>query len=430
MEEWIYGVGGVIIFFLIRGWMKSSEEADEDAKKRIRSLIELIQKRAGSWYVSNICDNWEVVLKACDAAFINKELAITVGESTIKERESAVGILRAKCYRLEKCIEEKDELYQNLMSGTESDLLKIVSLLNDHEFLQFSISEKWLETKPHPSYKESERIGELRVKASSYFERYKIMWYKYEFLLNLFPELSSYVDDISEINKLVSFDGINDVRENYDRSRDFLSKDEYDSLSMDVKNQLALDRYVSGKKTNWQIGRDYEMFCAHIFIREGHKVEMHGIEKKLEDLGRDLIVYTNYGILIVQCKYWAQNKEIHEKHIAQLYGSAMEYSISNASSLAHKDVVIPVFMTNIKLSETAMRFADKLGVIVRIVPMGEFPRIKCNISVDGEKIYHLPFDQQYDRTKIEPEKGEFFVFTVKEAMEKEFRRARRYYFNS
>jgi len=42
---------------------------------------------------------------------------------------------------------------------------------------------------------------------------------------------------------------------------------------------------------------------------------------------------------------------------------------------------------------------------------------------DGVKIYHLPFDQQYDRTKIIPDKGEKYVYTVAEAEKAGFRRA-------
>jgi hypothetical protein len=53
--------------------------------------------------------------------------------------------------------------------------------------------------------------------------------------------------------------------------------------------------------------------------------------------------------------------------------------------------------------------------------------IKCNINQGTkEKIYHLPFDQQYDRTKILPELGEFYADTTAEAEEKGFRRAFRF----
>jgi hypothetical protein len=56
-----------------------------------------------------------------------------------------------------------------------------------------------------------------------------------------------------------------------------------------------------------------------------------------------------------------------------------------------------------------------------------YPCIKCNVSkIDGTKIYHLPFDQQYDKVKVEMRRGEFYCNTVAEAEKQGFRRAYRY----
>ena len=120
--------------------------------------------------------------------------------------------------------------------------------------------------------------------------------------------------------------------------------------------------------------------------------------------------------------------EIHEKHLFQLYGSVVEYCIENN---VPQEWVKGIFVTNIALSPKAKKCADYLGIIVEENhPMEEFPRIKCNIGLDekGEKrkIYHLPMDQQYDTVKID-KPGEFYAFTVKEAEEKGFRRAYKWY---
>lgn len=81
------------------------------------------------------------------------------------------------------------------------------------------------------------------------------------------------------------------------------------------------------------------------------------------------------------------------------------------------------FVTSTKLSDTAMKFADALGIKVeQEKPLEKYPVIKCNIGIKGEKIYHLPFDQQYDKTLIS-NPGELYAMTVKEAMETGFRRA-------
>jgi hypothetical protein len=86
--------------------------------------------------------------------------------------------------------------------------------------------------------------------------------------------------------------------------------------------------------------------------------------------------------------------------------------------------MIPSFSV---LSETAKRFVEILNIKLVIQDMVEFPRIKCNIN-GANKIYHLPFDQQYDNTQIK-NKGEFYAFSVKEAEEKGFRRAMRHFAN-
>jgi hypothetical protein len=56
-----------------------------------------------------------------------------------------------------------------------------------------------------------------------------------------------------------------------------------------------------------------------------------------------------------------------------------------------------------------------------------FPMIKCNIDqTTKEKIYHLPIDQQYDRTKIVPARGELYARSVEEAEGRGFRGAWRH----
>ena len=53
--------------------------------------------------------------------------------------------------------------------------------------------------------------------------------------------------------------------------------------------------------------------------------------------------------------------------------------------------------------------------------------IKCNINQGSkERIYHLPFDQQYDRIKIVLSLGECYAPNVAEAERLGFRRAYRF----
>lgn len=329
----------------------------------------------------------------------------------------------------EKTIEEKDRLFEQIQKKNNESFKCVSSLIADHLTLQYEISAKFLETKKNPAYMEARRIRELREKAKELQQINKILEYKYEFLFQLFPDLELYVDDIESIRDLNTVETIKDLEDATDRTRYYLSKEEYDRLPEEERNQMALDRYIQSQKSKWQIGRDYELCIGYKYANDGWNVEFFGIDKQLEDMGRDLIATKGNEIHIVQCKYWSQQKLIHEKHIAQLYGTTIQYAISLRSGKK----VVPVFVTNISLSNTARDFAKHLDVkLLENKPLTEFPRIKCNINRDESgketRIYHLPMDQQYDKAKV-CKKGEFFAFTVREAVKAGFRRAWRWYGN-
>lgn len=264
-------------------------------------------------------------------------------------------------------------------------------------------------------------IREIRKDAQVIVEKNKESQYQLEYLLKLFPNLEDVID--SEYNQLPVIE-VNELSD-YDSVRDYLSREEYASLSNTERNQLALDRYKNSRnRTKWQIGRDYELYVGYTYSQKGYEVDYFGSYMGLEDLGRDLIVKKNGEILIIQCKYWSSKKQIHEKHINQLYGTMASYCIENKIDKSH---VKGILITNIELSPMAKKMALYLGVkYVENFAAGEYPCIKCNIGCDEygikTKIYHLPFDQQYDVTKIK-NKGEFYAMTVAEAEAAGFRRA-------
>ena len=98
------------------------------------------------------------------------------------------------------------------------------------------------------------------------------------------------------------------------------------------------------------------------------------------------------------------------------------------SNVLQSKQISPCFVTSTQLSDRARRFASALGVkVVENLPFSSYPSIKCNISRrTGEHIYHLPFDQQYDRTVVEEERNECYVEAVAEAEELGYRRAFRW----
>jgi hypothetical protein len=201
-------------------------------------------------------------------------------------------------------------------------------------------------------------------------------------------------------------------------------------FTREEKWQAALDRYQRRPKQNWEIGRDYERYIGWRYENEGYRVSFHGIAEGLEDLGRDLICSIGSKVEIVQCKRWAASKLIHEKHVNQLFGTTIMYALQNGfpvdAGLRGHSAVSAVLITTARLSETAEAFAEALGVKFKVIPYEDYPLIKCNIGERGERIYHLPFDQQYDRIVIERNRGECYVWTIAEAESRGFRRAFRW----
>lgn len=269
--------------------------------------------------------------------------------------------------------------------------------------------------------KKAQDIREIKKNAKEQIKNAKESQYQLQYLFQLYPALEEVIDcEFSELPQ-INLEDLNDR----DRTRDYLSKEEYLTLSTTERNQLALDRYLeSHSKTKWQIGRDYENYVGYLYTKDGYEVDYFGSYMGLEDLGRDLIAKKGNIIHIIQCKYWSSKKVIREKHVNQLYGTLISYCIENNIP---KENVTGVLVTNIELSDMAKKMAKYLGIKFKEhLEKGEYPCIKCNTNYDvyglKTKIYHLPFDQKYDATKIKNE-DEFYAFTVKEAEEKGFRRA-------
>ena len=274
-----------------------------------------------------------------------------------------------------------------------------------------------LKNKERPALKASEEIKNISKELRNSQKLLKLNEYKIKYYESLFPHLLEFWDN-DEIDEYIKTE--NSIESKDDQSQYWLSESEYKSLPTAEKFQLALDRYIKSKKTNWQIGRDFERYIGYLYETQGYSVFYHGAIKGFEDLGRDIIATKNNEILIIQCKYWSKDKTIHEKHVFQLYGTIIAFEIDNP-----KKTVKGILITSTNLSDVAKKYADKLNIIIKEKQiLDSYPLIKCNISrKTGEKIYHLPFDQQYDKITIEQSNGECYCDTISKAEELGFRRA-------
>ena len=317
----------------------------------------------------------------------------------------------------------------------------LASAIADLHALQAERDAEYLRRKKHPAIRAAEQVAAHSKHRRLVEREARILKYRIEYYEKMFPWLVELtgedVDTLLEQVRLPEKRGGLEGKEE-DAARFYLSDVEYQSLSASEKYQRALNRYLASRKSKWEVGRDFERYIGFQYERQGYRVEYRGIIDGLYDLGRDLIVSKNGSIRVVQCKRWSANKTIHEKHIFQLYGTVIELMIQNNVKPKSKQGSLfigmeslvdikGVFVTTTTLSPLAMEFANVLGIEVKKELIPEpYPMIKCNISRDGQKIYHLPFDQQYDRVRVELERGEFYASTIEEAEKRGFRRAWRW----
>jgi len=312
----------------------------------------------------------------------------------------------------------RDAFQKDFMTGRRwlSSFISEADKVNDELIINY------LKVKKHPAHQAAEIVSIAKAERREAIKAVKFLQYQLETYKEYFPILEEYEEII--LNERINFHEVNNESaiENIDKTSLFLSQEEYNTFSVTDRNQLALDRYISRTKENWEIGRLYERYLGSKYENEKWHVEYLGALKGFEDMGRDLICRKDGKIHIVQAKCWSSKKTIHEKHIFQLFGTALCYEMENNLL---PGVVSAVFTTTANLSSVALAAANKLGIAIKQVPLNQnYPMIKCNIN-QGEKIYHLPFDQQYDRVKIVND-GEFYALTVQEAEKKGFRRAMRY----
>ncbi|REK24787.1 MAG: hypothetical protein DWQ41_13230 [Planctomycetota bacterium] len=290
-----------------------------------------------------------------------------------------------------------------------------------------------LVVKPSPALKGAEAVSQIGKKRAEMARQLKMLQFQLASYEEYFPVLLEYRDAI--LDEVVDLrNGASEALKGVDPALGLgiLSKEEYEKLPNVEKFQLALDRYWAREKSKLEIGRVYERYVGYLYEREGWAVSYQGIEKGLEDFGRDLICQRDGDIHIVQCKCWSKDKQIREKHILQLYGTTVLYRIHHQQSSQQLlfDItceITPVFAATTNLSDDARMVAEHLKVVVRDEPLKRYPMIKCNVNADtGERIYHLPFDQQYDRVIVGKDPGEFYAETTAEAEAAGFRRAYRW----
>jgi hypothetical protein len=379
---------------------------------------------------------WLIVIAI--AAFVggrrSRKSDIETVTNSANEARVALRNAESEKRKTENQLDELKELYENTISDLRNDSVLLPSLTrwaDDIQEKHDNIISQRLAYKKRPAKKAAEEVKIARAKARALKKESNIVLNRLDLYESLAPWLADYVDiSVSELLAALREEREQQKVEDLDEDpvSKYISKLEWKQLSPTERNQLALDRYLDPgrKRSLWRVGIDYERFVGYQFECEGYSVEYHGATQGKEDLGIDLICKKDDTFLIVQCKRLSVVKEIpvRENVIAQVYGAAEYFRMDSEKGF----IVKPVLITSYVLSEQAKRFASHLGVQTHeSYVMGPYPMIKCNISQrDGEKIYHLPMDQQYDKVVVGDMPGECYTSTVVEAEGKGFRRAYRW----
>ncbi len=302
--------------------------------------------------------------------------------------------------------------------------------INGREWLATMIAEadrtqdeaivKALKVKKNPALKASEEVKKAKAEKRELNKQLKLLEYQLKTYHEYFPILEEYEEAILD----EQIDRDRDISEQ-DTILRYVSTDEYNNLPTVEKNQLALDRYVNKNHNSEEIGLFYEIYIGYLYEDDGWHVEYQGALKHKLDRGIDLICIKDNMVKLVQCKCWSKDKQIHEKHIFQLYGVKEAMLFANKFPNMKVEAVLVISNT---VSEYAQHMANKLDIVVRsnILLNKNYPKIKC-VENNGHKIYHLPTDQQYDRIDM-LRSGREYVKTVKEAEDKGYRRAYRHFY--
>lgn len=324
---------------------------------------------------------------------------------------------------------------QNILDKHKLPLMEASEIFaeafSDKAVAFFEQVEVYFKTKKNASIRSADLTAGLARETKKKLKELK----KYQYIINSYECMFPWLEDFKEIPLEDTFGG-QSQQEEEEKFLRYLSEKEKATLSTSEKFQRALDRYTdSWDKNDWQIGLFYERYQGYLYEKEGFKVVMNGAKERWQDMGIDLIATKSGSTELIQCKYWSKGKTIYEKYIFQLFGTTINYicehypSEENPLKMIQKGIIKPVFITSTELSETARKMAKTLSVVVKEnMPLDKnYPKIKCNPSSDDGKIYHLPFDQQYDNFQVSQTKGAFYAATIKEAENLGYRRAYRWH---
>jgi Restriction endonuclease. len=168
--------------------------------------------------------------------------------------------IKAKVEQLENCIIEKDNLY---CAYENKNIEKIAFMYADMITLQYHLTEKVLREQGvevcYPvgkgrgkrfansvvyAPKSADKVKALEEEAKGYLRQYRCMLYKYNALLEAFPEISKYVDNIESLRLLTNFTSL-EQQTNYYKLKNTIEIEKRKTK----EDRLAIERIVNDAKS-------------------------------------------------------------------------------------------------------------------------------------------------------------------------------------
>lgn len=427
--NWMYIAIGTAPFALLVGYICGNKtrhrqelQLKSDEFQKLES--EISQREATLKELNDAVSHYELLKKDSQQELEyqqQRKLQLDELDQKLAERHRNCVFLETDLSSRQKKLDEQEDFIHKLLNSNPATAPFFAKQFADYLHLQDLKEVNYLQTKPHPAFTAAEKVKEIAAQKRTLQQQCKLQEYQLTLYETIFPWLSDFKEISSEDLQQFAESEIAPESE-YSSLKKWLSPQEYRSLSSADRLQLALERYSKRQKSNWQIGIEYERYVGYCYEKKGYRVRYNSATEGFEDMGRDLIISKDNKMYVIQCKRWSVEKTIHEKHIFQLYGTTI------LQKMEHPDCTVgSLFITTTSLSDLAKSCADYLDItVVENFPLKEYPLIKCNVSKDGDQIYHLPFDQQYDRVIINPSDGDLYASTIAEAESKGFRHAWRW----
>lgn len=178
------------------------------------------------------------------------------------------------------------------------------------------------------------------------------------------------------------------------------------------RDEFNLKRWWHQIATGQHIGQMFEHSIGWQLVLDGWEVDLYGARMGRDDLGRDIIASKPGRRLIAQCKY--TSGPIAAATVYYLFGTAIDWKREH-NFTGWLDIA---FFSHSEFMPEARVAAKRLNISLHeCYPFHPFPAVKCHLNRDGRRLYHLPWQQNYRRTLINPKNGDCLTWWVREAVE-------------